>query len=411
MPNGDNFILGKDNTASDQTSLVEPGGGFFDKYVLSVGSDQSVGVAGRSRVSRGVLGRSDDDDGVEGFSNKKFGVFGFGLGLSGSSNSAGVYGLGNDTIGVLGTSTNSNGVVGKSTNKNGVRGESTNTSGVVGKSTNSIGVSGFATKSFGVGAWSEAGNGVYAHSDTSTGVFGESNSGTGVFGTSLSGVGVVGLSSGNLAARFVGDVEIQGKLFKPGGGFKIDHPLNPDNSYLCHSFVESSEMKNIYDGVAVLDEAGEALVDLPEWFGELNDHFRYQLTPIGAAGPNLHIAEKINNDNRFKIGGGEPQMEVSWQLTGIRKDKWAKANQIEVEEEKSDEERGYYLHPELYGQPEELGIGRAEVQEQLQQLEGQLGQEPLEVPSIDVAGLEEEHRRQMEELRRGTEGQEGEAPY
>ena len=70
---------------------------------------------------------------------------------------------------------------------------------------------------------------------------------------------------------------------------------------------------------------------------------------------------------------------------------------------------------ELYEQPEELGIGRAEVQEQLQQLqqlELQLRQEPLEVTSVDFTGLQQEHRRQMEELRRGMEGQgEGEAPY
>ncbi len=49
-------------------------------------------------------------------------------------------------------------------------------------------------------------------------------------------------------------------------------------------------------------------------------------------------------------------MKVSWQVTGIRKDPWANAHRIEVEEEKSDKERGYYLHPDLYRQPEENGI-------------------------------------------------------
>ena len=42
-------------------------------------------------------------------------------------------------------------------------------------------------------------------------------------------------------------------------------------------------MKNIYYGVAVLDEAGEAIVTLPDWFEALNGDFRYQLTPMGAA--------------------------------------------------------------------------------------------------------------------------------
>ena len=49
-------------------------------------------------------------------------------------------------------------------------------------------------------------------------------------------------------------------------------------------------------------------------------------------------------------------MEVSWQVTGIRQDAWANAHRIPVEEEKNARERGYYLHPELYGAPEEKQI-------------------------------------------------------
>jgi hypothetical protein len=51
-------------------------------------------------------------------------------------------------------------------------------------------------------------------------------------------------------------------------------------------------------------------------------------------------------------------MKVSWQVTGIRKDAWANANRIEVEEDKPANERGYYLHPDLYGQPAENGVSR-----------------------------------------------------
>lgn len=95
---------------------------------------------------------------------------------------------------------------------------------------------------------------------------------------------------------------------------------------------------------------------MPAWFEALNGDFRYQLTPIGAAAPNLHIARGMAR-NVFRIAGGRPGMKVSWQVTGIRKDRWAKKNRIQVEEKKPRQERGYYLHPQLYGQPKEKGIG------------------------------------------------------
>jgi hypothetical protein len=177
--------------------------------------------------------------------------------------------------------------------------------------------------------------------------------------------GLYGESINDYAAILAGKVKITGNLEKAGGSFKIDHPLDPANKYLCHSFVESPDMKNVYDGVVVLDRKGKAEIELPDWFGALNKDFRYQLTPIGAPGPNLYIAEEIsdtttsnknNNNSRFKIAGGTSGMKVSWQVTGIRKDPWANANRIEVEEDKPAKERGYYLHPDLYRQPEENGI-------------------------------------------------------
>ncbi|MEW6367678.1 MAG: hypothetical protein AB1714_23855 [Acidobacteriota bacterium] len=151
-----------------------------------------------------------------------------------------------------------------------------------------------------------------------------------------------------------GNVDLSGTLSKGAGSFKIDHPLDPENKYLYHSFVESPDMMNIYNGNAVLDENGEATIEMPEWFGALNRDFRYQLTCIGGFAP-VYIAERMHG-NRFKIAGGQAGLEVSWQVTGIRKDPFANAHRIPVEEEKPDEERGYYLHPREAGQPEELGI-------------------------------------------------------
>ncbi len=134
--------------------------------------------------------------------------------------------------------------------------------------------------------------------------------------------------------EFFGDVSITGSLSKGGGGFKIDHPLEPDKKYLHHSFVESPDMKNVYDGNVELDDKGEVWIQMPDYFEALNREFRYQLTPIGAPAPSLFVAEMIS-DNRFKIAGGPAGLLVSWQVTGVRKDTWAQANRIQVEESKN----------------------------------------------------------------------------
>ena len=172
--------------------------------------------------------------------------------------------------------------------------------------------------------------------------------GTGVIGLSPS---AAGLGTGTIAAQFVGNVTVTGTLSKAAGSFKIDHPLDPENKYLYHSFVESSDMMNVYNGNVLLDAGGEAVVSLPNWFEALNKDFRYQLTCIGGfAG--VYIADEIT-DNRFTIAGGKPGMKVSWQVTGVRRDPFANQNRIKVEEDKPEGERGYYLHPEAYGQPQE----------------------------------------------------------
>jgi hypothetical protein len=161
------------------------------------------------------------------------------------------------------------------------------------------------------------------------------------------------------AGDFYGPVYVHGS-FKVDGAknFVIDSPLDPANKYLTHASVESSDMKNLYDGVATLGARGEAVIQLPPWFGALNGSFRYQLTAIGAPGPTLYIAREIVN-NRFTIAGGAPGMKVSWMVTGIRQDAWAKANPMAVEEVKPAAERGRYLHPDAWGQPASAGIESA----------------------------------------------------
>lgn len=146
-----------------------------------------------------------------------------------------------------------------------------------------------------------------------------------------------------------GSAVVVGMLSKGGGSFQIDHPLDPDNKFLYHSFVESPDMKNVYDGIALLDSSGEAWVSLPGYFEALNRDFRYQLTPIGQQA-SLYVSSEISN-NRFRIAGGLPGMRVSWQVTGIRQDAFAKAHPIIPEVNKSGNERGYFLHPAELGKP------------------------------------------------------------
>ncbi len=156
------------------------------------------------------------------------------------------------------------------------------------------------------------------------------------------------------AGYFSGNVFVNGTLSKSAGSFKIDDPLDPANKYLYHSFVESPDMKNIYDGIAVLDNNGEAVVKLPDYFEALNQDFRYQLTCIGGFAP-VYIAQEVAN-NQFKIAGGKPGMKVSWMVTGIRHDAYAEKNRIPVEVMKPPEDRGKYLHPEDFGLPKTQGI-------------------------------------------------------
>jgi hypothetical protein len=146
---------------------------------------------------------------------------------------------------------------------------------------------------------------------------------------------------------------------------------------------KNMDMKNVYDGVVKLNDTGEAEIELPDWFSALNKDFRYQLTAIGAPGPNLYIAKEIsdvvtnysnsnssnNNSSHFKIAGGTSGMKVSWQVTGIRKDPWANVNRIQVEEDKPDKEKGYYIYPDLYEQPSEKEISQLLFPEEEKKLE------------------------------------------
>ena len=248
-------------------------------------------------------------------------------------------------IGVLGSSVAGDGVVGQATGGGaGVSGSSFGGgAGVTGSSNAGVGVSGFTL------------TGVAISGDVPPGESGMA----GTFGGPVVIFGSTGINTQPVADRALiisgevtidGDVHVGGNLnatglIKSGGSFKIDHPLDPTNKYLFHSFVESPDMKNVYDGVVVLDLEGSAVVTLPAWFQALNEDYRYQLTSIGSPAPGLYVASEIA-DNTFRIAGGRPGGKVSWQVTGIRHDTYASTHRIVVEQDKRAGERGHLLNPE-----------------------------------------------------------------
>lgn len=235
--------------------------------------------------------------------------------------------------------------------------------GIYGQSmpSDNFGIGGyFAGGYFGVQGFGTANSGplcaaVYGTSSATTslsvGVYGWAN------GSGSNNYGVYGRADNggsNYAGYFFGNVAVIGTLSKGGGSFKIDHPLDPANKYLYHSFVESPDMMNIYNGNVITDASGYATIDLPDWFEALNKDFRYQLTAVGDFAQVI-VSQKIQN-NHFIIQTDKPGIEVSWQVTGIRKDAFAEKNRIPVEELKQGDEKGKYLYPEAFDLPENLGI-------------------------------------------------------
>jgi hypothetical protein len=153
-----------------------------------------------------------------------------------------------------------------------------------------------------------------------------------------------------------GDFWVAGTLSKTAGSFKIDHPQDPANKYLIHSFVESPDMMNIYNGNSTTDSAGNATIILPTYFEALNMEFRYQLTIMDKDNFAMARVTKEIETNKFEIKTSLPNIKVSWQVTGIRHDEYANANRIENEKNKAPEHIGKYIHPELFNQPKEKGI-------------------------------------------------------
>jgi trimeric autotransporter adhesin len=178
-----------------------------------------------------------------------------------------------------------------------------------------------------------------------------------------------GVPDNRPAAEFGGDISVDGTVSADAKDFKIDHPSDPANKYLQHTSVESSEMMNIYSGNVTTDELGVATITLPDWFEAENGDFRYQLTAVGRDA-HAWIAQEVTN-HQFKIASNATFVKISWQITAVRQDAYAKAHPLVVEQQKPVQERGFYRHPELYGQAQEKSVQWARHSKQMQRMKSQ----------------------------------------
>jgi hypothetical protein len=303
-----------------------------------------VGVEGRNPSGTGVGGNGDT--GVYGL-GWTYGVMGW-ASYSSTKATYGVFGYNDGPLGVA--------VYGASSNN----------------ATSGIGVQGQAGASSGTtyGGWfqsaSASGRGMYGYASAPIGFT------YGVLGTSdsVDGRGAYGFASNSAGTTY----GVYGRHISPDGfgvyangrtgasgtkSFRIDHPFDPLNKYLLHYSSESPEPQNFYNGVISTDARGEAWVQLPDYFSEINRDFRYTLTVVddtdSADFVQVKIAREIR-ENKFKIRSSAPNVKVSWEVKAIRNDKWVKRYGAPVEQDKQGLERGTYQHPELYGKPIKLDL-------------------------------------------------------
>ncbi len=337
--------LGLNAPSANSNALVATGNG--NGYAVVFSEDTSAtggyGVYGKSANGWGVFGQATGLSGIGVLGSGYRGAVANGqyVGVQASGGTYGIDASSSLGFGVYGSHTAATGI------NPGVAGTTFSTAagavGVEGR----VGVTNAGSSSAAVLGYNE---GLGA---SGVGVWGEHwGTGFGVYGRNIDGGYAIvgdngGSNSSGYAGSFNGRVAVIGTLSKGGGSFRIDHPLDPANKTLSHSFVESPDMMNIYNGNVTTGADGFATVTLPDWFEALNREFRYQLTVIGQFAQAM-VAEEIK-ENQFRIQTDRPGVKVSWQVTGIRHDPFAEAYRIPVEEEKTGDERGRYLYPDVYG--------------------------------------------------------------
>ncbi|HNQ67444.1 MAG TPA: hypothetical protein PKN32_03630 [Bacteroidales bacterium] len=303
--------------------------------IIGVGNGSIVYVA-----VDGAGGVFNGDDGLHAYANASDGtgivvvgndcpnMYGLtaGTGIAASSTIAGVYGCGNPTAGSVG-------IYGDS--------KATDGAGVFGVSSN-IGI-------FGKGNTTAQSYGVYGTSDATDGI--------GVVGYSY--VGVRGQTTDLIngwGGYFTGDLGASQDVYGSAKYFLIDNPAKPDTELLRHTCIESDEALVMYRGKVQIDETGKATVEMPSYFSALTKESEatVQITCIGQP---FGIGYEWNSDYNSFVVYGDANREISWMVMADRDDPYMQQNRKPaiIEKDGSDKgyKAGYYIHPELYGQPKE----------------------------------------------------------
>jgi len=305
-------------------------------FGLSSHGDDGIFCIGHSSTGNGIIAGGNNAGSVATITEGAGGSF---------TGYHGVYGNGsNSSSGV--------GVVGVGNNGNTYH---TNSDGSGGAFTGYHGSFSYATESSdGTGVIGVGNNGsYYLSSNGSGGAFTGNLIGMAGWSTGSNGYGVYGRAmNGGYGLFASGDFAATGSK-----SFIIDDPLDPANKMLKHYCIESPEVLNMYRGNTILNEEGESVVSLPDYFTLININFSYNLTAIGKPAPEIYIKKEIDTKGKFTIGGGKPGQKISWVVYAERNDRYMQhypeSKKVVVDKKLN---RGKYLQPELYNQPASKGI-------------------------------------------------------
>ncbi|WP_375238374.1 hypothetical protein [Aurantibacter sp.] len=311
-------------------------GNDFDDVLFIDAADNLVSIGNQTPIFPGIdtfqsYAYFVNDHAVNGYSTSGVGVYG-----ADSTDGFGVEGV---------SATNGVGVVGTATGLG--------ASFIVGSggsfAGSNYGVFGQANNAGGVGIITEVnGSGLVGFGGDEGGIFSGNAFGAVGYVPNAAGIGVLGFSNGGAGTALFGFGNFTATGTK---AFTIDHPLDPENKKLKHFSVESDEVLNVYRGTASFDASGNVTIKLPQYFKEININFSYQLTPVGASMPQLHVSKEVSG-NSFGVSGGKANKKVSWVVYAERNDKFLQANpgQRETEVLKTNKEQGKYYHPTAWGQ-------------------------------------------------------------